>query len=485
MMEYSEIKKTKRDVLVAGGGTAGFVAAIAAARNGAKVLLVEAEDYLGGTLSGAMVTRINGLRHQRVTGLAGFPLQESSYADEQFTFGIAQEFVDRLIHAKSAWGTPGKATVCVMLDAEIAKWVIDQMIMEAGVDVLFNTNVVGTYKDGNSVKGAFIQNAAGRTQVEANVIIDATAEGWVALSAGASFELGRPGDHQCQPLSLYYLLANVNMDSTLAYLSKHPEEYSPDYVNQAIQLKKEGKPLTLLPFKDKMRESMRNGDYPIPFGAVDFNPDNQFLVARPIFRNGKTRYDVTTHNQDMAYKVNPTNPEEMSRALMGVRDVAVKMAAFHLKYIPGYEDSYLSHTAQKIGVREGNRIIGDYVLTAEEIFTGKTFEDAIGRSGKAVDIHNADSAKKGIRLTEIGGKGWFHVPYRILLPRGIENLLVVGRCASTDHVANGAVRSEAVCMLTGQAAGTAAALAVKKDMSPRALPVSELQQILVSQGVLI
>jgi len=482
----------KTDVLVAGGGTAGFVAAIAAARNGAKVLLVETEDYLGGTLSGGMVTGLNGLRLQRIAGpegLATFPLQESSYADEQFTFGLAQEFVDRLIEARSAWGNPGKATVRVMFDPEMAKWVIDQMVHEAGVEVLFNTSVVGTYKEGNAVKGAYIQNSAGKVQVEANVIIDATADGWVALSAGASYELGRPGDHRCQAISLYYLLANVNMDATLDYISTNAQEYGEygeDYANQNRKLKKEGKPLSLLPFRSKMREAMKNGDYPIPYGAENFNPDKQFMVVRPIHRNGRIRYDVTTHNQDMVYGVNPTDPRELSRALVGARDVAVKMAAFHRKYVPGYEDCYLSQTAQKIGIREGNRIIGDYVLTAQDIFSGRTFDDAVGRSGKAVDIHDADSAKKGIHLQQTGGtKGWFHVPYRIVQAKGIENLLVVGRCTSSDQVANGAVRSQAVSMLTGQAAGTAAALAVKRNVTPRQLPVAELQKVLVSQGVLI
>lgn len=484
--------KIKTDVLVAGGGTAGFIAAIAAARNGAKVLLVETEDYLGGTMAGGMVTGINGLRHQRIRGpegLATFPLQESAYADQQHTFGLAQEFVDRLIDANSAWGNQGKATVRVMFDPEMAKWVIDQMVAEAGVEVLFNTSVVGTIKEGNAVKGAYIQNFAGRTEVEAQVIVDATADGWAALSAGAQYELGRPGDHRCQAISLYYLLANVNMDATLDYLSKHAGEYGQygeDYVNLNIKLKQEGKPLSLLPFRSKMREAMANGDYPVPYGAEDFNVDRQFMVVRPIHRNGKIRYGVTTHNQDMVYGINPTDPRELSRANAGARDVAVKMAAFHRKYVPGFEDCYLSHTAQKLGVREGNRVIGDYVLTAEDIFNGRTFDDAIGRSGKAVDIHDADSAKKGIHLQQTGGsQGWFHIPYRIILAKGIENVLMVGRCASSDQVANGAVRSQAVSMQTGQAAGTAAALAVRKNMTPRQLPVKELQDVLASQGVVI
>ena len=382
-------------------------------------------------------------------------------------------------------GSVGKATVRALFDPELAKWVIEQMVVEAGVEVLYNTKVVNVLMLDKFVTGAIIETSLGRTEVEAKVTIDATGDGWVALNAGANFELGRPEDSLCQPLSLYYVIGGIKLDLTLDYLSQHAEEFGKDYVNQVVRLKKEGKPLTLLSFRPQIREAIKHGDYPTPYGAEGLNPDTQFTVSRPMFKNGKMRYDIIAHNQDMAYRVNAADPVELSKALIGMRDVAVKMAAFYRKYVPGYEDSYLLQTAQKAGVRDTYRIIGDYVLTKEDVLSGRTFEDAIGRGGAAIDIHNIDSGKELIRLTEIGGKGWYHIPYRILLPRGIDNLLVVGRCVSTDHVANGTLRNEASSMLTGQAAGTAAALSAKEEAQPRAISVSNLQKVLTSHGVLI
>ena len=119
------------------------------------------------------------------------------------------------------------------------------------------------------------------------------------------------------------------------------------------------------------------------------------------------------------------------------------------------------------------------------MFSGRTFEDAVGRGAGAVDIHDVDCGKAPIRLTEIGGQGWYHIPYRILLPRGLDNLLVAGRCVSTDHVASGTLRTQPSCMTTGQAAGTAAAIAAKEEIHPRDLEIRELQRVLTSQRVLI
>ena len=154
------------------------------------------------------------------------------------------------------------------------------------------------------------------------------------------------------------------------------------------------------------------------------------------------------------------------------------------KYVPGYEDSYLVHTAQAVGVRDSRRIVGDYTLTKEDVLSGRKFEDGIGRYGSVVDVHDKDG-KQSLMLAEVGGSGWFHVPFRVLVPAGIKNLLVAGRCISADYVAQGCTRSQAACMMTGQATGTAAALAIQAGIEPRAVDMKRLQTTLTAQNQLI
>ncbi len=193
------------------------------------------------------------------------------------------------------------------------------------------------------------------------------------------------------------------------------------------------------------------------------------------------RYESTVHNMDMGYNVDATNRKELTKATIAMRDIVNKMVAFYRKYIPGYEDCYLVHTAQVVGIRDTRRIIGDYTLTKDDVLEGRHFEDAIGRYGSVMDMHDKSGTNVN-SLQEVGGEGWFHIPYRTLLPRGIDNLLMAGRCISADYNAQGCTRSQAACMMTGQAAGTAAAIALKTGVEPRSLNIAELQRVLSSQN---
>lgn len=482
-------RKVETDVLVVGGGTAGFVAAIAAARNGARVILVEKRDHLGGTHSGGMVMMIRSMRHMRAprsgdekkTMIASY---ESSYDDQQVVFSIAQEYIDRMLESGSAWGTKGQATARQLFDPEIAKWMIEQMVLEAGVDVWFYAHSTDVLMTDHSVNGVAIESMQERTEIAAKVTIDATGDGEVCAAAGARFEKGDPETGYGQPLTLYFVIGGVDLEKTLGYIQDNPSEFGPDYVAAVSRLRSEGKPFTVLPFKAKIKEALRNGDYPIPHGLEKVDPETLTYMARPMFRNGKFRYDLISHNLDMAYNVDPTDRKQLTEATIAMRDVAVKMAAFYRKYVPGYEDSYLVHTAQTVGVRDSRRIVGDYTLTKEDVLAGRTFEDGIGRYGSVVDVHDKDG-KQSLLLAEVGGAGWFHVPYRVLLPAGIRNLLVAGRCISADYVAQGCTRSQAACMMTGQATGTAAALAIRAGVEPRAVNLAELQKTLIEQNQLI
>jgi ribulose 1,5-bisphosphate synthetase/thiazole synthase len=486
-----QTKHVRKDVLVVGGGTAGFVAAIAAARNGANVLVLEQRDHLGGTHSGGMVMMIRSMRHMRApNGMDQKRLMmtryESSFDDEQIVRSIAQEYIDRMLDIGSAWGQKGQAATRQLFDPEIAKWVIQDMVQEAGAEIWLNSNVTEILAADGSVHGVALENLRERVEIHAPVIIDATGDADICAAAGADYEVGSPDDGRCQPMSLYFIMAGVDLDKTLAYAQECAAagEFTQEYADTLLTLKREQKPLTMFPFKGKIKEALQNGEYPLPYNLETVNPDTLSYIVRPMFRGGRFRYDVTSHNMDMAYNVDGTNRIELTKATLAMRDLANRMAVFYRKYIPGYENSYLSHTAQSVGVRDTRRIVCDYTITQEDVLAGRSFEDGIGRYGSLMDVHDK-SGKKALALTEVGGKGWFHIPFRAMLPKGVKNVIVAGRSISADYNAQGSVRSQAACMVTGQAAGTAAALAVRGNIEPREIDVAKLQTVLKSQDQVI
>jgi FAD dependent oxidoreductase len=482
-------KQIRKDVIVCGGGTAGFVAAISAARNGAKVLLIEQRDHLGGTHSGGMVMMIRSMRHMRAPqGMDQKRLMmtkyESSFDDEQIVRSIAQEYIDRMHDVASAWGSKGQATTRQLFDPEIAKWVIQTMVEEAGAEIWLNSYVTELLGTKGNVEGVALDNLRERVEVYAPIVIDATGDGDIAAAAGASFEVGSPDDGRCQPMSLYFTMAGVDLDKTLSYAKQAVGDFTEEYVDTLLQLKAENKPLTMFPFKSKIREALANGDYPLPHNLGNVNPDTLSYIVRPMYRNGRFRYDTTSHNMDMAYNVDGTDRVQLTKATLAMRDLANRMAIFYRKYIPGYEDAYLALTAQSVGVRDTRRIVCDYTITQDDVLAGRDFDDGIGRYGSLMDVHDK-SGKQSLTLTEVGGKGWFHIPYRSMLPSGVNNVIVAGRCISADYHAQGSVRSQASCMVTGQAAGTAAALAVKGNVGPREINIQTLQDTLRAQDQII
>jgi hypothetical protein len=482
-------KVVHTEVLVIGGGTAGFVAATAAARNGAKTLVLEQRDHLGGTHSGGLVMMIRSMRHMRAPKdleekRMMITNYESSFDDVQLVRSIAQEYIDRMISMGAAWGQKGKAATRQMFDPEIAKWVIQQMVQESGAEIWFNTAATDVIMEDGAVKGVVIETLRDRVEVRADVTIDCSGDGDIAAAAGADFEFGSPADGKTQPMSLYFAIGGVNTDETLEYMRSHPDEFDPKYVARALQLRSENKPFTMFPFKERVREALKNGDYPIPMGVKTIDPDGIMYVVRVMYRNFKFRYDMTFHNMDMAYNVDGTDRDELTQATLSMRDNVNRMAEFYRKYIPGYQDSYLAYTANSVGVRDTRRIVCDYTITKDDVLEGRAFPDGIGRYGSVMDVHDK-TGREPVSLVAVGGTGWFHVPFSALLPKGISGLMVAGRCISADFDAQGSVRSQAASMVTGQAVGTAAAIASRRKVLPRNVDIGELQDVLRSQDQVI
>jgi len=449
---------TKADVVVAGGGPAGFSAAMAAARNGAEVVLVEKENYVGGLLA--------------CLPILGF----YNYQGEQVIFGIAQELVDRLV---VRGGSPGhmvdrRLTSMTPVDTEMLKIVTQEMIEEAGVKVLFHTFAAAPIMDGKRINGIIVENKSGRQAILAKVVVDATGDADVAARAGATFEIKDRED--MQPGNLMFRMDKVNVDKIRLAIAQNPNNagvppgfgVTVDYLT--------AKCFVVDGFVEQLEKARQAGDippdYPMRWVIISTNP----------------REDEAAINMAMATHFHATDAWDLSRAEMEGRKWIPVVVSFLRKYIPGFEEAQLISSHSIMGVRESRRIIGDYILAEEDVLGNMSFEDgvAIASWGLSAGHHpRGEFRDKDYYTKKFPRKGLTgcEVPYRCLLPKGTEGLLVAGRCISVTGITQNAIRVMAPCMSIGQAAGTAAALAAQASMTPRQIDPVKLRQTLQSQGV--
>lgn len=434
------------EVVVVGGGPAGIAAAIASARQGARTLLVERYGFLGG-----MAT----------AGLVGpFMTSYDIEGKEPVIEGVFREVIDRLVMMDaaidpaevkgfSAYGgyhTYGHERV-TPFDPEALKHVAQEMVIEAGVELRLHRFFVDSLVSGSLIDGIVMAGKSGLEAFRGRIIVDTTGDGDVAARAGAPFEKGRPEDGRLQPVSLFFRVGNVDDAAVQDYMDTHHDTSFAKLVQDALQK------------------------------GVFSHPKHRLTVFR-LPRPGEWWL-----NASRIHGVDATDPDEMTRAEIEGRRQVLYLLGFMREFLPGFADCYLLDTGVQIGVRETRRILGAYVLTADDVFAARRFEDAIARVSFPIDIHDVQ-----------GGGGFFEgprdgpyytIPYRCLVPRRIDNLLVAGRCISATHAAHGSLRVMPPCFATGQAAGTASALALEFDARPRDVDVQLLQRALEEQGALI
>lgn len=423
------------EVLVAGGGTAGMVAGLAAARNGADTLVVERYGFLGGALTANMINVFGPFDNGERWIIGGIPKE------------ILHELIER------GASLPG-FVYWRPFDSEVLKLLMDDLSREAGVKLLFHTLITGAIVEDGQVRGIIVENKAGRQAIIAKQVIDASGDADVAALAGAPWEMGRKEDGLVQPVTLMYRLFNVDVDKIPG---KPPETEYGRYTKQISML---------------YREAKARGELTGPREAVSASLN-------------KMMFDGEVHvNHTRVVRVNPLDPDQLTEAELASRQQMREEIAFFRKYVPEFANSVLERTAPAIGVRESRRILGEYILTEEDLWAQRRFEDRICLNFYPIDIHSP--------IGEQGGRGQRfptgtanYVPYRSLLPQQVENLLVAGRCISATHEATSAIRGVPTCMAMGQVAGTAAALCVKLDTMPRRLDVSLLQSTLRQQGAIV
>jgi FAD dependent oxidoreductase len=434
------------DVVVVGGGPGGITAALAAARLGAKTILVEKYGFLGGMSTAALV--YPWMTHHDRHG-------------NQVIRGIAQEIVDRLVEMNASPGhlrdTIGFTSYLTPYDQEAYKFLTLQMMGEAGVDLLLHALVVGCKTSGKAIASITIQSEyGGEREISGRYFVDGTGSAGLVDLAGGRTYLGREEDQATQPMSQTFRLGRVDLQPVKAYMRAHPEEFFETSLIEEL---------------DHLPLSGVSGFYSIwaQHGPPDI-PRNLVL-----FFPGVHFGEVFINTGRVVLK-NPSNLQDVTDAEKIARKQTQDLVHFLRQYIPGFADAYLIQTGPQIGIREIRRIAGHYLLSVEDIARGRRFPSVISRCGYPIDIH--DPTGKGIISSESTQEP-YDIPYESIVPLDFENVLLAGRAISCDVQTFASLRTTPTCMAIGQAAGVAAALGVQHDLAAINLPISEIQHLLL------
>ena len=445
--ELTGLKEQRFDVVVVGGGTGGVLAAIAAARTGAKTALVEMKGYTGG-----IVTEGGTALHSFFNLWKAFPGVEK----RQLVKGIPQEIIDRLL---KVGGTSGHTemmrgytydSVCTAVDTELYKMVTMQMIQEAKVYLALNTMMCGVVMDKATVKGIVTQNHSGRELFYGKVFIDASGYGDLCGNAGAKYT--DQNDHEvCNSMAI----ANIDMERYYSFLKEN------DALGDIAYGSYDG-------YQDQI----------VRIGANTQNFPEEFKAG--LRRLHVAMITTTVHKNYLmfikcGYKLpnSPLNRDEITQAEITIRGNMYEAIELYRKYIPGFERAIISRTSPSLCIRRGRCIECDYDLSNDEIIDGKHFDDD-------VFVYSFHDIAPRFKVKDGGSYGF---PYRASCVKGIDNLFAIGMMITSEFNAHMSTRNTVSCMAQGQSFGTAAAMCAAKNIGTRALPYSDLKAQLINDGV--
>ncbi len=445
------------DLIVIGGGPGGFPAAIAAGRLGIKTLLVERNAFLGGVAA---------------TGLPLLAFYDRT--GEQVVAGIADELVRKLAATGGSFEGHFPCPIhnsFTPVNPYQLMGVATEMCVEAGVDILFSTEIRDVFVESGSVRGVSLFSRSSELTASCTVVIDSTGDGTAAHLAGANYEMGDALKGQIQPVSLIFSLGNVHVDEMLEYIKQHPEtfktpgtygagiDYTLDYFLNTESFYFTG-------FNEFIQKAREQGDFDIPRDRV-------------IFAKQPNKNEIVINATRMLH-VDPTDPLSLSKAEIEGRRQVKMLTNFFRNYCPGFQDAFLANTASGVYARESRRIRGIKTITKENIDELLVPEDSVALAGYNVDIH-----QNGVGLSLLPSAHAIGIPYGCLVSNNVEGLLASGRCISVEPYPFGLTRAMATCMAIGEAAGVAASIAVKDNCALKDVDVQKLQQVLRNAGAIV
>jgi hypothetical protein len=432
------------DVIVVGGGTTGPIAAISAARQGKRVVLIERFGSLGGNLTLGLNTKPSGAL------VGGLPLEIWNLA--RSVGGAGEDYV--------AVVKNGGVKIASPCDPEIMKILLTRLCADSGVQILFETVVSRPVLEERTVTGVIVESKSGRHFVAGKVVIDCSADADIATRAGAPYVLGSGGKEAAmQPVSMYFTMDQVDLLKLAEWARASDDIPARAIPNTAAGL---AYGLWLTGFNKSLRR---------------FQDETGVLLQRD---------NITLKTADGRMYVNGTrvtgidvfDPVQFTRAVLECYRQIEGVARYLRERVPGFESARIEAIAPVLGVRETRHIIGDYTLTGADSVNGTRFTDSIAADASALDIHEPRGADVDFRSLPP-----YEIPYRCLLPQHVEQILVAGRCISADHAAHARSRNMPACMATGQAAGIAAAVAINERVTVRNVPIAKVQNQLRKLGM--
>ncbi len=439
------------DVIVAGGGPAGLGAAVAAARQGASTLLIERHGFLGGVATAAMMTTLN------------CPFERMS--------GFAHDLVSRLLNEGGAW--EGRT---IPFDPEAFKAVALGFVQDTGVKLRLYSWVVDPLVSDGRVRGIVIESKSGREAILGKIVVDATGDADLAARAGAEVVKGREADGKMRPMTILFRMGGVDIQRVVEYARAHPEQFTADPNFHILDLDRGV--VRISGFFDLVAAARERGE---------MDPHCHYLR----FEGVNVERGTVFVNSTRVYDVDGTNAWDLTRAEIEARRQMKMLLAFIQCRVPGCDKAHVIDASSSIGVRETRRIRGPFVLREEDILAQRTYPDTVVKIWRfhaaGQDRHSPDggegAAGNAVYRTEVTPLSWFEIPYRCFLPNGVSGLLAAGRALSQTHQADMWTRGMYCCLVTGQVAGTAAALAATSGVAPPGVSVGDLQDRLSAQGV--
>ncbi len=440
---------TDYDVIVVGAGPSGVLAALAAAREGAQTLLIERSGMLGGSNTASLVC----------------PLMTFHAGETQVVAGLAQQVVDRLAACGGTLGhipdPLGVTATLTPIEPTLLTQVYFAMLRQApGLRVLLHATLTEADARDGHIQSVVCVHKGGVSRFSARVLIDATGDGDLAALAGAPYHQGRESDGLAQPMSMLFKLGHVDYAPIRAAMRREPEQF-------VLRKGALEQPYTAVSgFFELVRHAKEAGELTVDRDRV--------LLFQGV------REDEAIVNMSRVIRKRSTDAEELTEAELEARAQVDELTRFFRRFVPGCSQAYLAQTGACVGVRESRRIVGQYTLTEQDIQRCRSFEDSVACCAFPIDIH--DPLGAGLEWHASDTRCFYDVPYRVMLPRSLDNLLVTGRCASATHEAMASLRITATAMAMGEAAGVAAGMASREKSLPMKMDAAAIQRRILAHG---